>query len=53
MCSASFMMGLATFFQRLRQLTVLTIFVGLALGVLVRGGHMPHLVWNHLHHQHQ
>jgi hypothetical protein len=44
------MMALAKFFQRLRQLMMLTVFVALTLAVLARAGHhlhMPHLVWHH------
>lgn len=48
MCSASAMMALATFFQRLRQAVVTSVFVALALAVLARAGHhVPHIGWMH------
>jgi hypothetical protein len=46
MCSASAMMALATTFQRLRQLVMLSAFVALGLAVLARAGHVP-LAWPH------
>jgi hypothetical protein len=46
MCSASAMMALATFFQRLRQAVVMSVFLALALAVLARAGHhVPHIGW--------